>query len=335
MFASIVAVIVGFALLVWAADRFVLGAAATARNLGLSPLIIGMTVVGVATSAPEILISAIAAWQGNTGLAIGNAVGSNIANIGLILGVTALVRPLTVRSKTLRRELPVLLVITLMVLMLMLDGRLGRIDGLLLLLALGVVLYWLAGLAVRTRKSDPMQAELEIEIPKQMPMSRSVVWLILGGVILLISSRLLVWGAVNIAVALNVSDLVIGLTIVAIGTSLPELAAAVASTLRKESDLAVGIVIGSNMFNLLAVLAMPALVHPGTFSQLVLTRDFPVMIALTITVFAMAYGFRAPGQITRIEGGVLLIAFVIYQSFLYYGFLAAPSNAAFSVFQGA
>jgi cation:H+ antiporter len=278
MLASIVAVIVGLVVLVWAADRFVLGAAATARNLGMSPLIIGLTVVAIATSAPEILIAAMAAWQGNIGLGIGNAVGSNIANIGMILGVTALVRPLSVHSDTLRRELPVLLVISLVVLVLMLDGHLGPIDGIVLVLALAVVFYWLVGLALRTRKTDPMQVELEVEIPKTMPMRRSLAWLILGCVLLLISSRLLVWGAVNIAVAMHVSDLVIGLTIVAVGTSLPELAAGVASTLRGESDLAVGTIIGSNMFNLLAVLAMPALIRPGEFSQLVLTRDFPVMI---------------------------------------------------------
>ncbi|MFQ5935363.1 MAG: calcium/sodium antiporter [Acidiferrobacterales bacterium] len=318
MLLSIAALVVGLSLLVWAADRFVLGAAATARNLGMSPLIIGLTIVAVATSAPEILISAIAAWQGNPGLSIGNAVGSNIANIGLILGITALISPLRVRSDTLTRELPLMLVIVLLAYALMANGYLGRLDGLLLLVGLAVVLYGIVGIGLRARKGDPMHAEFSTEIPAGMSMSRALTWLVVGLLVLLGSSRMLVWGAVNIATALGVSDLLIGLTIVAVGTSLPELAATVASALRKEADLAIGTVIGSNMFNLLIVLAIPGLIQPGTFPTYVLTRDFPVMIALTIALFVMAYGFRGPGRINRVEGAMLLACFIGYQSYLYY-----------------
>ncbi len=319
MLTAAIAVIVGFAALAWAADRFVVGAAATARNLGVSPLVIGLTVVGIATSAPEILVSAMAALRGNTGLSIGNALGSNVANIGLVLGVTAIIAPMKIRSNTLRRELPVLLAITLVVLVLMLDGYLGRIDALLLLCVLGTVIYWITNLALRSRVTDPIRAEFDTEIPKGMSMSRALTWLMLGLSILLISSRVLVWGAVSIAEALGVSDLVIGLTIVAVGTSLPELAACVASALRNEPDIAVGTIIGSNMFNLLAVLGVAGLIHPSSFSGEVLTRDFPILTGLTLVLFATGYGFRNPGHVNRVKGSALLACFLMYQALLYYG----------------
>jgi cation:H+ antiporter len=317
MLLSICAVVVGIAVLAWAADRFVFGAAATARNLGVSALMVGLTVVAVATSMPEMLISAIASWQGNAGLGIGNALGSNITNIGLILGITAVIKPLQVHSTTLRRELPILLAITLIALVLMLDGNLRRVDSFLLMIVLGVVMYWLASLGLRTRASDPMRGEFDSSVPHDVSTTRSVGWLILGLLMLLISSRMLVWGAVNIAQSIGISDLVIGLTIVAVGTSLPELAASVASALRNQHDIAIGTIIGSNMFNLLAVLGIVGIVRPGAFPAEVLTRDYPAMIGLTLALFAMAYGFRKPGQVNRLEGGVLLACFVGYQLYLY------------------
>jgi cation:H+ antiporter len=317
MLLSICAVVAGIAVLAWAADRFVFGAAATARNLGVSALMVGLTVVAVATSMPEMLISAIASWQGNAGLGIGNALGSNITNIGLILGITAVIKPLQVHSTTLRRELPILLAITLVALVLMLDGNLRRVDGFLLLIVLGAVMYWLASLGFQTRASDPMRSEFDSSVPHDVSTTRSVGWLILGLLMLLISSRMLVWGAVNIAQSLGISDLVIGLTIVAVGTSLPELAASVASALRNQHDIAIGTIIGSNMFNLLAVLGIVGIVRPGAFPAEVLTRDYPAMIGLTLALFAMAYGFRKPGQVNRLEGGVLLACFVGYQLYLY------------------
>jgi cation:H+ antiporter len=321
MWMQLVATVAGFVLLVWGADRFVAGAASTARNLGVSPLLIGLTIVGFGTSAPEMLVSGVAAWQGNAGLAVGNAIGSNIANIALILGVTALIAPLSVHSSALRREFPVLIATTLAAYLLLSDGELGFADGLMLLIGLVILLAWLVylGLTSRNGMLDPMAAEFEAEIPTDLSMGRSLLWLAIGIVVLLASSRMLVWGAVGIAQYFGVSDLIIGLTIVALGTSLPELAASVASALKNEPDIAVGNVIGSNMFNLLAVLGIPGIIAPGAVEDAVLTRDFPVMTALTVALLIMAYGFRgAGGRINRIEASLLLAAYAGYQVLLYF-----------------
>lgn len=311
---SYVAVLVGFILLVWTADRFILGSSAIADNLGVSPIIIGLTVVAFGTSAPEIFVAAVASWKGSPGMGVGNALGSNIANIGLILGITALVMPLAVRSETLKREFPVLFAVMLLSLMLILDGNLGIIDGIVMLAALFVMLYWIISIGLRSRRTDPIGSEYEAELPQPMKMSRAVAWFVFGLFGLLLSSRLLVWGAVDIAQSLGVSDLVIGLTVIAIGTSLPELAASVVSALKNEHDIAIGNILGSNMYNLLAVLAMPALIEPAALPDQVLSRDFPVMIGLTVALFAMAYGFRRPGRLNRLEGFGLLAAFLAYQT---------------------
>lgn len=312
---SIVAVLSGFILLVWGAERFVHGAAALARNLGISPLIIGLTIVGIGTSAPEILVSAIAAWQGNPGMGVGNALGSNIANIALVLGTTALISPLKVNSQTLRREYPVMFLVMIIALMLVLDGQLTRIDGLILLAGLVVMLKWMISLGMKEKK-DPLELEYEHEIP-HITTARAIFWLMAGMILLLFSSRILVWGAVNIAHALGVSDLIIGLTIVAIGTSMPELAASVMSALKKEHDIAIGNIIGSNMFNLLAVLGLPGLISPHVLDPAVLTRDFPWMFGLSIALFVFAYGFRGEGRISRWEGLLLLCSYFVYLGVLY------------------
>jgi cation:H+ antiporter len=312
---SYFAVILGFVFLVWGADRFVHGAAATARNLGVSPMIIGLTIVGIGTSAPEILVSAMAAWQGNPALGIGNAIGSNIANIDLVLGTTALVTPLAVKSETLRREYPIMFSIMLLALVLLLDGELSRLDGWILLAGLGLMILWMVQQGLR-RDHDPMEDEFEQEIPR-ISTPIAIFWLGLGLVLLLGSSRALVWGAVNIAQAMGISDLVIGLTVVAIGTSLPELAASVMSALRKEPDIAIGNVIGSNMFNLLAVLGLPGVIKPHVLEPEVLSRDFPTMIGLSIALFAMAYGFKGDGRLNRWEGLLLLLAYFGYLGWLY------------------
>ena len=312
---SIAAVIGGFVLLVWGADRFVHGAAALARNLGISPLVIGLTIVGIGTSAPEILVSAVAAWQGNPALGVGNALGSNITNIALVLGMTALFMPLNVHSLTLKREYPVMFLIMLLALLLVLDGELGRLDGLILLGGLVLMVRWMIRLGLR-EKSDPLETEYEHEIPR-MSTGRALFWLLLGLILLLASSRILVWGAVNIAVALGVSDLIIGLTIVAVGTSMPELAASIMSALKKEPDIAIGNVIGSNMFNLLAVLGLPGLIAPHALEPAVLSRDFVWMIGLSIALFLFAYGFRGQGRINRIEGLLLLGSYIAYLGVLY------------------
>ena len=312
----IIAVITGFALLVWGADRFVDGASATARNLGVSPLIIGLTIVGIGTSAPEILVSAMAAWQGNPALGIGNALGSNITNIGLVLGITALITPLVVKSETLRREYPLMFMIMLVSLILLLDGEMNRLDGVILIIGLVIMVMWMIHLSLR-REHDPMEDEYDKEIPR-ISTGKALFWLVLGLILLLGSSRLLVWGAVDIALAMGISDLIIGLTIVAIGTSLPELAASVMSALRNEPDIAIGNVIGSNMFNLLAVLGIPGIIHPTVLEPEILTRDYSYMIGLSIALFVMAYGFRGQGRINRVEGLLLLIAYFAYLGLLYH-----------------
>lgn len=313
---SILAIVIGFGLLVWGADRFVHGAAATARNLGISTLVVGLTVVGFGTSAPEILVSIIASFNGNPGLAVGNAIGSNIANIGLVLGVTALITPLMVNSDTLRREFPLMLLVMLLALVLVLDSKLGRIDGMILLGGLAMMIIWLVRLGRQRHYPEPMTSEFEREIPV-ITLKRALVLTVLGLIVLLVGSQMLVYGAVNIAQRLGVSDLVIGLTIVAIGTSLPELAASIMSALKKEHDIAIGNILGSNMYNLLAVLAIPGIVAPVTLEASVLSRDFAFMIGLAIALFIFAYGFNRPGRINRFEGLLLLGAYFSYMLVLY------------------
>jgi len=253
---ELLAIAGGFVLLTWSADRFVTGASGIAFNLKVSPLIIGLTIVSLGTSAPEILVSVMAALQGNAGLAIGNAIGSNIINTGLILGITAVIVPLSVHSSIIKRELPVMLLVMVGALLLLLDGTLGRFDGAVLVTGMALMLIWVVHLGRRSQTTgiDPISGEFADEIPTSMPMGRAVFWLIVGGLVLIGSSRMLVWGAVSIAQSMGVSDLVIGLTIVALGTSLPELAASVMSVFKKEHDIALGNIIGSNIFNILAVL---------------------------------------------------------------------------------
>jgi len=315
---QLVALLAGFTFLVWGAERFVMGAASTARLLGVSPLLIGLTIVGFGTSAPEILVSIMASLNDNPGLAVGNAIGSNITNIALILGVTAILVPLSVHSGTVHRELPILLGITLIAWLLLNDGQLDVTDGLILLGGLVFMLAWVIRVGMNSREKDPMADEYAAEIPTDMSLGRSLFWLLFGIVVLVTSSRLLVWGAVGIAEAYGVSDLVIGLTIVALGTSLPELAASIASALKNEPDIAIGNVIGSNIFNLLAVLGIPGLLSPSAVDAEVLSRDVPIMIGLTVALLLMAWGFRGEGRINRLEGAILLACYIGYQSLLYF-----------------
>ncbi len=318
MWLFVAALAVGLGLLVWSADRFVHGAAATARNLGVSPLVVGITIVGFGTSAPEMLISGIAAWQGNPQLALGNAVGSNIANVALILGATALIYPLTVHSQVLERELPVMLAAMLLVVGLSWNGVLGRGEGILLCALMGIVLAGVVIAARRAKTHDPLLEELAEEVPEELPLSRALGWLALGFVVLLGASRMLVWGAVGIAQALGVGDLIIGLTIVAIGTSLPELAASIAGALKNEPDIAVGNVIGSNIFNTLAVLGIAAVIHPVPVSAEVVRRDYALMLGAAFVLTAVVRGLTGRhGHINRIEGALLLGGFVLYQLLLY------------------
>jgi cation:H+ antiporter len=307
----------GLVVLVFAADWFVDGASAIAKNFGVSPLLIGLTIVGLGTSAPEILVSSIASFQGNPGLAIGNAIGSNIANMGLILGCTALIAPLAFHSGLLRRELPVLMLISIFCYVLALDG-LSVLDGIFMLLALVTFLYWLIRSGIKARNNqDILTQEIEDELPNALPTKKAWIYLVVGLVGLLISSKVLVWAAVNIAHTMGVSDLVIGLTIVALGTSLPELSASISSVLKGEDDLAIGNVIGSNVYNLLAVYSLPALIAPGLVESSVLERDFPVLLAFTAVLFLLGASFVKLGKINRWEGAGLLSAYLYYQWVIY------------------
>ncbi|MFU8895903.1 MAG: calcium/sodium antiporter [Gammaproteobacteria bacterium] len=311
-----VATLTGFVLLIWGADRFVLGAASTARNLGLSPMLIGLTLVGMATSGPEIFVSITASLAGDPALAAGNAIGSNIANIGLVLGATALIMPITVHSVTLRREMPALLAVTLAMTMVFINLKLGRIEGFLLIGILVLVLYWLVVLGSRTGTTDPIALDYAAEMPTDISMGQAIAWLTFGLVILLSGANLLVWGAQNLAVEFGVSELVIGLTVVAIGTSLPELAVSIVSALKGEHDMAIGNIIGSNLFNSLAVIGIAGIIHPATFDRELLTTHLPVMIGLTLVLFLMTYNFRGDHRIRRIEGAILLGTFLCYHGWL-------------------
>lgn len=321
MLLSCVAILGGFLLLIWSADRFVIGASGLALNFGVSPLIIGLTIVGFGTSAPEMIVSGVAAYEGTPNLAVGNALGSNITNIALVLGITALVSPLLVHSRILKREYPIMFIIMLLAWVLLWDGELNYSDGVILLCGMFALMGFITFMGLRekqqTGSQDPLEEEFSEEIPKDMSTSMAFIWLIAGLLLLLISSRLLVWGAVNIAHAFHVSELVIGLTIVAIGTSLPELAASITSALKGEHEMAVGNIIGSNMFNLLGVLGIPAIMTGAQLEPSVLNRDYPVMIALSVLLFIFAYGFKGEGRINRIEGGILLICYIAYMVVIY------------------
>lgn len=321
MWLAMLAVIVGLMVLVWSADRFVDGASVTARYAGMPPLLIGMVIVGFGTSAPEMVVSALAASHGNPGLALGNAYGSNIANIALILGVVALLSPIRVQSQILKRELPLLGLITLLAAYQLLDGEISRGDGLVLLAVFVLVMGWSIRQGLRQRQ-DALAAEAR-DANTELTMSRraGLFWLLTGLLLLVLSSRLLVWGAVSIAQQLGVSDLVIGLTIVAIGTSLPELASSLAAVRKGEHDLALGNVLGSNLFNTLTVVGIAAVIHPMSVASVVLHRDWLVMAGLTLLLFMMAYGFRRQGRINRVEGAILLLVYVSYNAYLAYGLL--------------
>lgn len=310
------AIAFGLALLVWSADRFVEGSASTARHFGMPPLLIGMVIVGFGTSAPEMVVSALAASQGNPGIALGNAYGSNITNIALILGLTALISPIAVHSQVLRKELPILTAVTVLAGWQLWDGDISRFDAVVLLGVFAGLMAWTILQGAR-KKADTLgsQVEQELEV-REMPIRRAIFWLVVGLILLIVSSRILVWGAVEIAHGFGVSDLIVGLTIVAVGTSLPELASSIIAARRKEHDIALGNVLGSNLFNTLAVVGIAGTIDPLAVGPEVFSRDIMVMAALTVSLFAIGYGFRGPGRINRIEGAALLACYVGYTVYL-------------------
>lgn len=316
MVTALLAILFGLVLLLWSADRFVEGAACTARHFSVPPLLIGMVIVGFGTSAPEMVVSALAASQGNPGLALGNAYGSNITNIALILGVTALISPITVQSQALRRELPILLGVTLLAAWQLRDGTVTTPEAWILLAVFGVLMAWTIWQGMQ-KHPDNLGTEIEQELDiRAMPVGRAVAWLVVGMLLLVLSSRILVWGAIEVASGFGVSDLLIGLTIVAIGTSLPELASSLIATRRGEHDIALGNVIGSNLFNTLAVVGIAGAIHPVAAGPEVLTRDILVMGILTVSLFVIGRRGGGPGRINRIEGSLLLAAYIAYTTYL-------------------
>jgi K+-dependent Na+/Ca+ exchanger family protein len=316
MLLPIAAIIVGLLLLIWSADRFVDGAAATARHFGMPQLLIGIVIIGFGTSAPEMIVSAFSALNGNPGIALGNAYGSNITNIGLILGLTALVLPLAVNSQVLKQELPVLIFVTALSAFLIMDGDVLRLDAWILLGIFFIYMGWTIWTGLRNR-DDSLVHDVKEELQEQeyMSLAKALMWVVIGLALLMGSSQLLVWGAVEIARYFGVSDLVVGLTIVAVGTSLPELASSIAAARKNEVDLAVGNIIGSNLFNTLAVVGLAGAIAPMQIEQEVFTRDMPVMSVLTVLL--LVFGFGKKGQINRIKGLILLLAYISYNFYLF------------------
>ncbi len=297
-----VAVVLGIALTVISADKFVEGAASLASRLGMSHFLIGLTIVSIGTSAPELLVSAVAALDGSPGLALGNALGSNITNIALVLGVTAFIFPLLVPGPLVRRELPLLILICLYVYALAARGTYDLWAGMALVATLPIVVYQLM--------KDEAQITEETEL-SELSLPISLILTIGGLFVLLGSSKALVWGATEIALFFGVSELIIGLTIVAIGTSLPELAASIASALKNKTDMALGTVIGSNFFNFLGVIGIAAMISPFAIEADVFTRDLPWTLGLTVLLWILArYGSH--GTLNRLHGILLILLYLSY-----------------------
>ncbi|NVD08203.1 calcium/sodium antiporter [Vibrio sp. JPW-9-11-11] len=317
MFEAVVFLIIGLVFLVWSADKLVFGAAALARNVGISPLVIGMTILAMGSSAPEMMVSATAALDGKTDTAVGNVLGSNIANIALILGITALIKPLSISSAVLRRELPLMIGVTLLAGVLLWDSHLGFYEGVLLFVLFSAFIIAMLRISQKEKASgiaDAMLEEQESEVPDGVSNAKAALWVVIGLIVLPLSADMLVDNAVIIAQYFGMSDLVIGLTIIAVGTSLPELAASLAGVMKGEDDMAVGNIIGSNVFNILAVMGIPGILNPSVLSEYAMGRDFWVMLGVSLLLVAMALGKSR--SINRLEGGVLFCSFIAYQGYL-------------------
>ncbi len=311
--------VIGLFLLIYSADKFIMGAAATASYLGVSSMVVGLIVIGFGTSAPEMVVSAIAAMKGNPGLALGNAIGSNITNIGLVLGVGIVFSPLLISSNTIKREMPILLFVTLFVLVLMFDGMQTRSDGFLLIVSMFAMTVWMAWLGLsQSRKKDILEDEIKAEMPQDVSKSAATMWLVFGMIMLPVASTLMVNGATIIAKMMGMSDVVIGLTIVALGTSLPELSATVACMKKNEHDLALGNIVGSNMFNLLGVLGISAVIKSYELPDNFLSTDYLVMLDLTLALVILSLIYVARNKpIPRLFGFVFVISYCIYMFWLY------------------
>ena len=315
MLEAIAFLIIGLGFLVWSADKLVYGAAALARNFGISPLVIGMTILAMGSSAPEMMVSATAALDGKTDTAVGNVLGSNIANIALILGITALIKPLSISSAVIRRELPLMIGVTLLAGALLWDSYLGFYEGILLFVLFAAFLFAMLQISRREKiNGDAFIEEQESEIPEGVSNIKAAMWVVVGLIVLPISADALVNNAVVIAKYFGMSDLVIGLTIIAVGTSLPELAASLAGVMKGEDDMAVGNIIGSNVFNILAVMGIPGILNPSILSEFAMGRDFWVMLGVSLLLVVMALGKSR--SVNRIEGGALVVCFLAYQGYL-------------------
>jgi len=322
MILSVAAIVVGLVLLVWSADRFVDGAVGVAQFFGMSTFLIGMVIVGFGTSAPEMVVSILSALNDTPQLALGNAYGSNIANIALILGVTALIIPVVVQKQAMSRDIPILIAMTALTVILLMDGNVSRMDGIIVLASFVAIMTFNILSELRQKhkrkKSADKNEELESESNEKVSIVKSSLLLLVGLVLLIVSSRMLVWGAVNVAQALGVSDLLIGLTIVAVGTSLPELASSIAAARRGENDLAVGNVIGSNIFNTLVVVGLASVIAPiQAADPEVMSRDVPIMSALTLLLFLMCIPFKKKNGkrvsgFGRIGGAFFLSLYIAY-----------------------
>ena len=304
MLLFIAAIVVGIVALTWSADRFVEGACGAALKFNISPLIVGMTIVAIGTSAPEILVSVMAVIEGVPSLAVGNAVGSNIANIGLALGISAMVLAIPLKSQVKQRAVPALVAMTAVGIGISLDGTLDFFDGLIALVA-GAIATWFA--------SQGAEPEEVPEGSDQLGLGKSLMWLAIGLAVLLGSSRLLVWGASGAAIELGVPEVVVGLTIVAIGTSLPEVAASVAGALKGHPEIAIGNVVGSNIFNMGGVFAVAGLMTTVSIDSVTLSRDFGLMLGMTLLVAILAW---TAGRLNRVAGLALSAVYTIYLGYL-------------------
>lgn len=318
MLEAVVFLIIGLVFLVWSADKLVFGAAALARNVGISPLVIGMTILAMGSSAPEMMVSATAALEGKTDTAVGNVLGSNIANIALILGITAMIKPLSISSAVLRRELPLMIAVTLIAGLILWDSHLGFFEGVILFALFAAFILAMLRISKAEKESgnaDALLDDQESEVPEGVSNAKAAMWVVIGLIVLPLAADRLVDSAVVIAQYFGMSDLVIGLTIIAIGTSLPELAASLAGVLKGEDDMAVGNIIGSNVFNILAVMGIPGVINPSLLSEHAMGRDFWVMLGLSLLLVVMALGKSK--SINRIEGGILFVLFLGYQVYLF------------------
>lgn len=319
MHTAFVVLVLSLALLVWSADRFIDGSVSIARYFGMTPLLIGMIIVGFGTSAPELMVSALAALEGSSGIALGNVYGSNICNIALILGVSALVRPILINPQALHKEMPLLLGVTVLAWWQLVDGEFSRLDAAVLLT---VFTLWMGAAFWASRQKKALETEQTVAediTAHLMPIRQAVFWLPVGLILLIGSARLLVWAAVELAHAFGVSDLVIGLTIVAVGTSLPELASSLIAARKGQHDIAVGNILGSNLFNTLMVAGVAGLVQPLNASPELVLRDLPVVTAVTVVLLIVSYGYRGPGLLSRSKGALLLFCFVAYTAYLVLG----------------